>query len=78
MGVTDVLLDPAQTAKIKTPLLLCQAARDTIVCLPEQEKFVSQVAGARLAAFDAKHEIYSSEDAVLEGYLRTIIDFMLN
>lgn len=76
MRVTDVLLDPGNTAKIKTPLLLCQAARDTIVCLPQQEQFVSQVAGARLVAFDAKHEIYSSEDHVLEQYLNTIFAFL--
>lgn len=76
MGVTERLLKPKNTAKIKTPLLLCQAARDSIVCLPEQNQFVEQVAGAKLVSFDAKHEIYSSEDGVLEGYLETVISFM--
>ena len=76
MGVTDRLLDRRNTAKIKTPLLLCQAARDSIVCLPEQNRFVEQVAGAKLISFDAKHEIYSSEDSVLEAYLETVIGFL--
>ncbi len=76
MGVTERLLKTKNTAKIKTPLLLCQAARDSIVCLPEQNQFVEQVAGAQLISFDAKHEIYSSEDSVLKAYYETVIGFL--
>ena len=76
MGVTDQLLRKKNTDKIKTPVLLCQAARDSIVCLPQQNQFVEQVRGAILVSFDAKHEIYSSEDSVLKGYYDTVIDFL--
>ena len=76
MGVTDQLLKVRNTDKIKTPLLLCQAARDSIVCLPQQNQFVDQVKGAMLVSFDAKHEIYSSEDSVLEEYYNTVLDFL--
>jgi len=76
MGVTERLLKTKNTAKIKTPLLLCQAARDSIVCLPEQNQFAWQVAGAQLVSFDAKHEIYSSEDSVLKAYYETVIGFL--
>ena len=76
MGVTDRLLKTKNTDKIKTPVLLCQAERDSIVCLPEQNQFVEQVQNALLVSFDAKHEIYSSEDSVLEGYYNTIVDFL--
>lgn len=76
MSVTDRLLDKKNTDKIKTPLLLCQAARDSIVCLPEQNRFVEMVKGAKLVSFDAKHEIYSSEDSVLKAYYDTVIGFM--
>lgn len=76
MGVTDQLLKTKNTDRIKTPVLLCQAARDSIVCLPQQNQFVEQVKGAMLVSFDAKHEIYSSEDRVLEGYYDTVIDFL--
>ena len=76
MAVTDRLLKKKNTDKIKTPVLLCQAARDSIVCLPEQNRFVGQVRGARLVSFDAKHEIYSSEDRVLKEYYKTVIGFL--
>ena len=39
--MTKVLLNRELDRQIETPLLLCQAARDTVVRLPEQNKFVS-------------------------------------
>jgi len=76
IGVTKVLLDKEKDRAIKTPLLLCQASRDTVVRLPEQNTFVSQIPGAQLKAFDAKHEIYMSCDAVLKDYVPTVIGFL--
>ncbi len=76
MGVTDALLKIKNTDRIKTPVLLCQAARDSIVCLPEQNQFVKQVRGAKLISFDAKHEIYSSEDSVLKEYYDVVVGFL--
>ena len=75
-GVTDVLLNREQTAKIQTPLLLCQARQDTVVLLPPQEEFVRQVRGAKLLAFNAKHEIYGSADDVMEPYVEAVLDFL--
>lgn len=76
MGVSARLLDPANDAKIQTPLLLIQAGLDSIVCLPEQERFVRQTPGAKICRFDdAKHEIYCNHDEVLAPYLETILDF---
>ncbi len=76
MGVTDRLIHVKNAAKIRTPLLLCQAALDSIVLLPEQNAFVELVNGAKLQSFDAKHEIYSSENTVLAQYYETILNFM--
>ena len=77
LGVTDRLLAPRNTAKIKTPLLLCQAGRDTIVLQPDQERFVHQVAGAQLRRFEsAKHEIYGSDDAVMREYVPAVLSFL--
>ena len=75
LAVTDELLDPANAAKITTPLLLCQALQDDIVKLPEQEQFVSMIPGARLQAFDARHELYLSHDEVMEAYVRAVLGF---
>ncbi|MBP3657052.1 MAG: alpha/beta fold hydrolase [Clostridia bacterium] len=74
--VSDALLDPAQLALIRTPLLLCQAKQDDVVLLPEQEKFVSLVRGARLRVFDAKHELYISHDEVLAEYVKAVLDYL--
>lgn len=76
VGVTKVLLNPETDRAIQTPLLLCQASRDTVVCLPEQNKFVSLLPHAQLRAFDAKHEIYMSEDAVMREYVPAVIGFL--
>ncbi len=77
VGVTDFLLSPENTKKIRTPLMLCQAGQDTIVKLPEQNQFVSQVAGAKLVRFDtARHEIYCSDNATVQPYVNQVIGFL--
>ena len=77
IGVTRTLLNAENAAKIKTPLLLVQAGLDSIVRLPEQEKFVSLVAGARLLRLDdAKHEIYCGHDDVLLRYYESVFAFL--
>ena len=73
-GVTEPLLEGAP--KISTPVLLCQAALDSIVGLGEQDLFISLVPGGRKAVFDAKHEIYSSEQKVMKEYVKTVVDFL--
>jgi len=76
IGVTRRLLDEKNAKKIKTPLLLIQAGRDSTVCLPEQEQFVGMVPGARLLRLDeAKHEIYLAHDALLKDYLEAVLGF---
>lgn len=76
-SVTRTLLAPENTARIQTPLLLCQAGRDTIVRLPEQDRFVEQVAGATKRVFEtARHEIYASCDAVMESYVPAVLGFL--
>ena len=75
-GVTHVLLNPANAAKIKTPLMLIQAGLDSIVRLPEQQQFVGLVEGAKLVCLDdAKHEIYCGHDEVITRYLDTVLTF---
>lgn len=76
IGVTRRLLDARNAKKVKAPLLLIQAGLDSIVSLPEQDRFVGLIPSARLVRFDdAKHEIYVCHDAVMERYLREILSF---
>ena len=74
--MTKVLLAKELDCQIETPLLLCQASRDTVVCLPEQNRFVSLLPHAQLRAFDAKHEIYMSANDIMREYVPTVIEFL--
>ena len=73
-GVTEPLL--ARAGEIRVPVMLCQATQDSIVRLKEQEEFIRRVPQGKLVRFDAKHEIYSSRDEVLGGYVNAVIDFL--
>lgn len=75
-GVTRGLLDKRNLQKITTPVLLIQAQRDTVVLLPEQQRFVDGLKDGKLVRCDAKHEIYLSEDGVLQPYVTGILDFL--
>ncbi len=72
-AVTEPLMKGAE--KIVVPVLLCQAAQDSIVGLKEQNDFIARVPQGRLLSFDAKHEIYGSCDEVLKEYYREIAGF---
>lgn len=73
-GVTEPLLEKAP--QITMPVLLCQAAQDSIVGLGEQDQFVSLVPNAKKAVFDARHELYSSDQKILKEYVKTVIGFL--
>jgi len=73
-GVTEPLI--AKAPQITTPVLLCQAAQDSIVGLGEQDQFISRVPDGQKAVFDARHELYSSDQKVLKEYVKTIIGFL--
>ena len=76
LRVTPKLLDPRNLSRIRTPVLLCQALRDTVVCLPEQEAFAAGLKDGRQETFDAKHEIYLSCDRVFRPYVTRVVGFL--
>lgn len=77
IGVRKNLLDAQASGGIQTPVLLCQAGMDTVVSLPDQEKFVKLVPGAQLVKFPkAKHEIYISDNSILSEYVPQVIGFL--
>ncbi len=77
VGVTKPLLDAKALDRIETPVLLCQAGRETVVLVPEQDRFVSLLKHGEKERFEsAKHEIYFSDDPVLHRYVARVIDFL--
>ncbi len=76
-SVRDKLLHYLPAEQVKSKVLLCQAGKDTIVSLPEQEQFVCRLKNGCLVCFeDAKHEIFFSEDETFESYLEEIEKFI--
>ena len=73
-GVTEPLL--ARAGEIRVPVMLCQAMQDSIVRLDAQDAFIARVPQGRLVKYNAKHEIYSAQNAVLEDYVNDVIDFL--
>lgn len=65
------------SGKITIPLLLFQAERDDYVMASGHTRFMEHVPNGRLIPVpNSKHEIYLSENAVLEPYLLTILNFL--
>ncbi len=78
----NVYLQSTAWKKIRTPILLFQAEKDTFVVNREQERFVRKIneAGrteARIVKVpETKHEIFNSSTKVLEGYWKEIFRFL--
>ncbi len=68
---------PKHCARVKIPVLLCQADNDTFVGAKGQEKFIRQIPNGKLVHFDGtKHEIYLSTDEILDKYWNEIDTFL--
>lgn len=74
-GIKNLLL-PENLEKIKTPVLLFKSENDSFVLPDGYDTFVSH---AKQVCFldtkGTKHEIFFSENKVLEPYINTIVDF---
>lgn len=76
MKLTKKLLSEEHTSRIKIPVLLFQADNDVFVLNPPQDEFISKLAQGRLIHVPGtKHEIYFSDDATLQAYVKEILDF---
>lgn len=65
------------TAKLRAPVLLFQAGKDTFVKNSSQDVFASRVKKCRLVRVpEARHEIYMSRDEVLFPYWEQIFAFL--
>ena len=67
---------------IQTPLLIFQAQDDTFVSSAEQDRFAEKVKAAgnvsveKIRVDGTKHEIFNSDDEVLQNYWRKIMAFL--
>lgn len=66
-----------EAGKITAPVLLFQAETDGLVSPKAQEEFVKRLKRGRLVKVaNSRHEIYRSENSVLEDYFRQIFAFL--
>lgn len=78
MAQTSGLLKNPDVKKVRTKVLVVQAALDTVVCLDEQQQFADLLPDARLMRVEkAKHEIYLSADDVMQPYMEQMLSFLL-
>ena len=70
--------------QVQTPLIIFQAQDDTFVSATEQDRFAEKVNAAgkvsvrKLRVDGTKHEIYNSEDRILQDYWKEILMFLDN
>ena len=77
MKADDRILRPENCAKIKIPVLLFQAEKDTFVLPGGQNRFIERIPNGRLVFVPkAKHEIYLSSNDILAPYWDLIFSFL--
>jgi lysophospholipase len=63
--------------RVKTPVLLFQAEKDTMVKPKGQERFAQNTENTTLVQVkEAKHEIYNATDEIIEDYFKQIFAFI--
>lgn len=74
---TRKLLKPANLARIRIPVIVFQAEKDTVVKASGQFKFVKGVKNARLVFVgESKHEIFMATSDIVTPYLNKIFEFI--
>lgn len=75
--VTRTLLKPANCQKLRLPVLLLQAGRDQMVENGAQNRFAQRLPDCRVLQFPtAKHEIFRSENRVVQEFVESIGNFL--
>lgn len=75
-AMSKSILKKTNCQNIRTPILLFQAQHDSFVDSKAQACFADQVKNIRLIPVtEAKHEIYMSDNSILQNYLNEILSF---
>ena len=75
LRVTRSILRRGEPEKIAAPVLLLQAAGDTVVLLPPQNAFVARLPRGTLRRVACKHEVYRAQDPVWRQIWKEMLDF---
>ena len=77
MRQTSYILNPDNALRVEVPILLIQAAKDTMVKNEAQDKLVELLPNARKVTFPAaKHEIFRCTDMEVKEYINLILNFI--
>jgi lysophospholipase len=67
----------AKADRVKVPVLICQAGKDTMVDITGQDDFASRAADVRIVRFpESKHEIFNANGSILEDYYAAMFGFL--
>ena len=76
MNATKEIIKKKNASKIKIPILLCQAGKDTYVREEAGNKFAKNVPNCRLKKYkESKHELYREKDYIQRHYLEDVLNF---
>lgn len=74
---TNMATCPINAAKVKIPVLLFQAGKDTLVGDAGQKKFARYAKNCKLVRYAAgKHELWNETDEILPDYLNKVFNFL--
>ncbi|NFG62819.1 alpha/beta hydrolase [Clostridium sp. CMCC3677] len=76
LDITEEITKKENASKVKIPVLLFQAEKDTYVKPKGQNEFSEYAPNCKLVLMaGAKHEIYREKDGILKAYLNQIFNF---
>ncbi|MNO69925.1 Non-heme chloroperoxidase [compost metagenome] len=76
LKMIKLIVNRNHCSKVTIPVLLFQAEHDSLVKPGGQNRFISYLANGRLSRIaGSKHEIYRSENTVLQPYLHELLKF---
>lgn len=61
--------------KVRIPVLICQASRDTMVLNEGEQIFKMRSANTSLVQYDSRHEIFAANDEVFNRYVKDLVTF---
>lgn len=79
LTATNEIIKKENASKVKIPVLLFQAGKDTYVKPNGQDKFAQYAENCQIKYYaDSRHELYLESDGIQKSYLKNLFEFYEN
>lgn len=76
LSATKEIVKKENASKVKIPVLLFQAGKDSLVNPGGQDKFAQYAEDCQIKYYaDARHELYGESDGIQKSYLKNLFEF---